>query len=335
LQVLFLANSYIWAGKNFDLTNVPPSAIIQWLFYRSPEFLAMVLPAGMALSACLAMGRFVRESEMTAMRASGAKLTRVFMPLLFAGALVAVANFYVVEYLQPSMLKQARKLEIQIGMLGSIPSFSTNRVLYLKNYVASFGSVQKAGDDTLVISYALLIERPEPDVAVLLSANRARYDRGVWKLQDTTMYRIDKGEVVTLTTKDEVIFNEKIVVDDVFVDTNEDEKTIHELQTLIEATKRTKGNARRYEVALQNKFTFPAACIVFALVGCVCVVPFARNGAFVGLLVCFVIVMLYYNTFVIANQIISKNPDIPASLAAWIPNLAFTLVALIVASRLE
>ncbi|WP_204352309.1 hypothetical protein, partial [Klebsiella variicola] len=48
-----------------------------------------------------------------------------------------------------------------------------------------------------------------------------------------------------------------------------------------------------------GRFSVPAACVVFAIVGPVFAIVFARNGGFVGVFLSIVLVMLYYNAHVL------------------------------------
>ena len=60
-----------------------------------------------------------------------------------------------------------------------------------------------------------------------------------------------------------------------------------------------------------------------------------RNGGFVGVFLSIVIVLLYYNAFVISTEILSKIPQVPGWLAAWLPNILFIVAGVIAIRRLE
>ena len=86
---------------------------------------------------------------------------------------------------------------------------------------------------------------------------------------------------------------------------------------------------------LNVKFSVPAACIIFALIGPVFAIYFARSGGFVGVFLSIFLVLLYYNAFVISTEILSKIGQIPGWLAAWLPNMIFAAIGILAIRRLE
>ena len=64
-------------------------------------------------------------------------------------------------------------------------------------------------------------------------------------------------------------------------------------------------------------------------------VAFSRSGGFAGLLVSFLVVMSYYNAYVISLDILGRQPNVPTWVAAWLPNIVFTLLGLAALRRIE
>lgn len=332
--MMFQANTYIYLGKNFNLKNIPTAAVFQLIFYSTPSYLWMTLPVGTALGTSLAMTRIVRESELTAMRAAGARIFRVILPLGLFGVLVSAADYYVIDYLNPAASEKAEKLSIQIGMMGYAPDVKTNTIIQLRQYAASFGSVVRKGED-LQISKILLIEQPEPDVTVLTTADHATYHDGIWKFQNA-FYRFLKGQdLVTAKPKGDFTVNQKIVTGDLFQAPALKEQTSQQIRESIEAAKKIGQDTKQLEVNYHIKFSVPAACLLFAFVAPIFAIKFARGGAFVGVLLSMGLVILYYNGFVISTQILSKLDFVSGPMAAWLPDIVFALLGAIALRRLE
>ncbi|HMS55753.1 MAG TPA: LptF/LptG family permease, partial [Fimbriimonadaceae bacterium] len=55
--LMFQANFLIYILKTFSLGNIPPLALAQIILLKTPSFLNLTLPVGMALAASLAMSR--------------------------------------------------------------------------------------------------------------------------------------------------------------------------------------------------------------------------------------------------------------------------------------
>ncbi len=114
-----------------------------------------------------------------------------------------------------------------------------------------------------------------------------------------------------------------------------EEKTLSELKEQIEVDKQLGRSSKADEIKYHVKFSVPAACIVFALVSPVFAILFARTGGFVGVLISIVMVLLYYNGFVIGTQILSKYEFMHPWMCAWVTNIVFGVLGLIAIRRLE
>lgn len=51
--LMFQANTLIYMMKTYSVSNVPPLALAQIILYKTPDFLRMTLPVGMALASSL------------------------------------------------------------------------------------------------------------------------------------------------------------------------------------------------------------------------------------------------------------------------------------------
>ena len=332
--LMFQANTYIGIAKTFNLNNIPTKAIFQFILYQTPSYLNMTLPVGMALASSLAISRLARESELTALRAAGARILRVIAPIIAFSCLVAIGNFFLVERVIPSASKEANRILYTIGVLGMAPNVKTNAFMNLRQYAANFESVEKVGDD-LKIRGVTLIEHPKPDTVSLTTANSATYHNGIWSFHDA-FYRVLKGaELQVYHPKDDFIINESIVAGDLFAPPMTEEMTIKELLDSIKDGRKVGANTKDLEVKLNVKFSVPAACIIFALIGPVFAILFSKSGGFVGVFLSIVIVLLYYNAFVISTEILSKVDQVPGWLAAWLPNILFIIAGVIAIRRLE
>jgi lipopolysaccharide export system permease protein len=332
--LMFQANTYIAVAKTFNLDNIPARAVLKFILFQTPSYLNMTLPVGMALASSLAISRLARESELTAFRAAGARILRVIAPIIGFGCVVAVGNFYLVERIIPPATREANRIAYTIGILGMAPNVKTNAFLNLKQYAANFESVEKDGDD-LKIRGVTLIDHPKPDVLSLTTAKTATYHNGVWSFHDA-YYRVLKDvELQVYHPKDDFVINESIVSGDLFAPPMAEEMTMKELLDSIKAGRKVGANTKDLEVKLNVKFSVPAACIIFALIGPVFAIVFAKNGGFVGVFLSIVIVLLYYNAFVISTEILSKVDQVPGWLAAWLPNILFIIAGTIAVRRLE
>jgi len=332
--LMFQANTYIYLAKTFNLDNLPHRAVFQYILDMTPGYLNMTLPVGMSLASSLAISRLARESEMTAFRSAGARILRVIAPIVAFGILVSIGNFLLVERVIPPATRAANRLAVEIGILGMAPNMKTNTIINLRQYTASFGLVERRGDD-LEIKKITLVEQPRPEITALTTAKTATYHNGLWSFHDAYFHVLKGMDLQVFHPLKDFTINEKIVASDMFAPPTNEELTAQELRESIEAGKRTGSNTKPQEVQLNVKYSVPAACIIFALIGPVFAIIFAKNGGFVGVFLSIILVLVYYNAFVISTEILAKVPQIPGWLAAWLPNIIFMLIGVVAIRRLE
>ncbi len=334
--LMFQVNIYIALAKTLNTDSIPFSAILQVILYKTPEFMRDTLPVGMALATSLAMSRLARESELTAIRTAGARILRVIAPMAIFGVVVAIANFYIVEKVVPRTSKTANRIAAQAAILGfGAQTFQANKVISLKQYTASFGTVQRKGDD-LDIRDILLVERGgELGTVYLTSADSAIYHNGEWSFHNAYWRWIKGMDLIEAKPKSDFVLFDKLVIDDLFMPPTPDELSTDQIRAAIETGRKIKSDTKALEVQLYVKYSVPAACIVFAIVSPVFAIFFARTGGFVGVLVSFVVVLLYYNAYVISTLILGKAQFCPPWLAAWLPDILFSLAGLWAIRRLE
>lgn len=338
--MMFQANAYIYIAKTFNIENIPIAARFQWIMYQTPGYMEMTLPVGTSLACALAMTRITRESELTALRAVGTRIFRVVFPIFLFGVVVGIANFYIVDRLVPISTRKANDLERKNAYLGESALMKSDSFVKLNTFAASLGTiVRDPKGDSLNISDVLLIERPGPLKTTIVNAKTGHYDKGVWRFYNAVLFQFDGDDLLSLRPVGTFVIHQNLSLDQLFVDnqfsSSREEEPTPELRREIQNDRRAKIDARGAEVELSTRYAVPASCAIFAVTSSVFAIWFGRSGGFVGVLVSFFVVLLYYNSFVISTQIIGKMDNVPTWLAAWLPNMIFGSIALILLRRLE
>jgi lipopolysaccharide export system permease protein len=332
--LMFEVNELMWMLKTFSVQSVPKLAIVQGLLYKMPEFLSMTLPVGVSLAASLAMSRLSRETELTAMRVAGAPILRVIVPVAAFGLVISLLNFYDVEHVMPPAERKLRTVETNVGLLGAAPDFRANAVIYLRDYTASFGSVQRQPDDSLKLTEILLIQHQRANETDLITAETGEYRNGQWLLHKTYWRKFKGDKLAIAKAGKDVPINDKIIVGDLFDPPMPEEQTAAQLKLAIANGKKVGSDTRVLEVSYYSRFSMPASCLVFSIVAPIFAILFGRSG-FAGVLLSLFLVVLYYNALVVCTEIVGKNGWLNPMLSAWLPNIFFIAVGVIALRRLE
>ena len=342
--LMFQANLLIYLFKTFSMAAMPTPAILKFLLYKTPYFLNMTLPVGIALATSLAMSSLARESELTAMRAAGASILRVMVPISIFGLLVGVGNFYLEEKVMPPAEKAAARLSAQMMVLGMSPEFRSDVSLHIGTYWVNIKTVSRGENGALQLNNVFLFERPQDYTVGFYMAEQGSYKNGVWRFPNaqgwhfvgkaaappgSTDYQLDQFKA------GEMNIYQPTNIEDIFAQPQATEKTLSELRQAISEQRAMHSDTRSLEISYYNRFSVPAACYVFAIVAPVFAIWFGRSGGFVGILLSILMVMLYYNVYVISSDVFGEKGWFSPIVAAWLPDVLFVALGIIGLRRLE
>jgi lipopolysaccharide export system permease protein len=75
--------------------------VLLYYSYHVPYMVILTLPAATLIATIFTIGQAVRNNELTAMKACGISLYRVFLPLYLAGIMLSMAAFLFAEFVVP------------------------------------------------------------------------------------------------------------------------------------------------------------------------------------------------------------------------------------------
>jgi lipopolysaccharide export system permease protein len=333
---MFQINMVIYLFKTLDLAQVPTGAVLKLILLKTPSFLQMTLPIGVAIASSLALARLTRESELTAMRSAGISIRRVLRPVLGVGVLMAALNFYVGEFVIPVAERNATRLQEEVFLISQIATPQSNVVTRIRDYTVSITSVYPDGKDRMRLEGVTLLRPGREGETVILTTPRGVYDKGRWKMERPLMRVLKGNTLLSASTQDELIINEVISVPQFGnAQPRAEDKSFAELRKTIENGKRQGVNTRPLEINYHNRIAVPATCLIFALTGATMALWFSKSGPFLGVFLSLIMVLLYYNGYVIFTEIFARNGWLPAVISAWVPNILFFIFGLWALRRAE
>ncbi len=333
--LMFQANLLIAILKNINAQGVPMGALAQFILLKTPFFLNMTFPVGMALASSLAMSRITRESELTAMRSAGVSILRVVRPVLVFGLLVSIGNFLIVERVMPRSEQAATRLQTKIVTLGAAPLWKDNFFIRLKNYKIIADSISRGAGETINMVNLVMLESRSNEETMLITAPKAEYRAGEWTVFSPFVRVFRRTDLVAAYSSKPLVIKERIVLEDIVQQKSQEEMTLSELRRAMDTARQQNRDVAPLEIEFWTRFSVPAACLIFSLTGPIFAVWFARAGAFVGVLLSLVLVLVYYNAFVISREILGRYGYVNPILAAFLPDILFITFGLVVLRKLE
>ena len=326
----------------FDLTDkldmylsrgIAPKAIALGYAYSLPDQIFQVLPAAVLFATVFSLGAMNRHSELTAARASGRSTRRTVTPVLGAAVLASVATLAVGEW---APVATTRQLEL----LGE-RELRTTPARYSFVYRADEGWAYavRALDVRQNTLRDLVLEREGTGAAyptLVVEAPSARFDDSThrWVLARPE-FRVVTGPDATETFAFDSLVQRSITQTpaDLLVEPKlPKEMRYRELGRYIDDLERSGGDGRRLRVRQALKIAIPFTCIVIALFAAPLAVTAPKASGTVGI----AISLLTTIVFLILIQLsegIGRGGMLPPVLAAWVPNILFGIVGLVLLIR--
>ena len=302
-----------------------------------PNVLTFTIPMAVLVGILTGFGRMSSDSEAIAFRASGVSMIRLLAPVMVLGVVAWAASLAVNVSLAPRRTAQLRELRYEIiakqASLEVKPRVFneslTNRVLY----------VQKAAREGFRwdgIMLADMKQLDQPEVTFAQSGNLIKDNEN-----HTFVLTLTNGSTheVSPLTPDRYSFNTfdttTISVPIPEAPARQDKASVQEIPTGVIWTNMRAGTAT-YEqrVEFHRRIALPFACLVFTLAGLPLGVSTTRGSRSMGLVLSLILMLIYYLAFVGGTRI-AGNAQLSPFLGAWLPNVAFAVLGIILLARAD
>lgn len=314
----------------FTQYHAPLKAIVvDYYMNFVPYFANLFSPLFVFIAVIFFTSKLAGNSEVISMLAAGVSFKRLMRPYMISAAIISVMTFFLGAYVIPkgtiirqnfeTMYKNKKKntsaenVQLQVGK---------GVIAYIQHY-----------DNNLKKGYGFCLDKFEDKKLVShMTASEIQYDtisdsKYHWKAHNWRIRQL-KGMRETITSgsvKDTTIMMEP--TDLVFSKGQQETFTSPQLKDYIsKQIDRGSGNVVQYEVEYHKRIATSFASFILTTIG-LSLSSRKRKGGMgmylgIGLALSFTYIMLQTvsSTFAI-------NADTPPMLAAWIPNIIFTMVA--------
>ena len=277
-------------GIMFDLVRkivefgLPFQIALKILLLKLPGFLVLSFPMSMLLATLLAYGKLSSNSELLALKSLGVNIRRIILPGVILSIFMTFLTFTFNDSLVPISNRVAENTMRE--SLGKAISSEEGKHIMFSRYgsqVDSLNRVSKSQENLTHIFYAkffrnnfmeevTLIDFSRIGMEQILKAEKGAYDqkKNLWNFYDgRIMITRDNGEISSINfEKYEYPLGEG-PMELAKVPSDANDMTVRQA-IKAEALYKKAGNnkeSRRMKVRIQEKFTLPAACIVFGLIG--------------------------------------------------------------------
>jgi LPS export ABC transporter permease LptG/LPS export ABC transporter permease LptF len=326
----------IWTVALLFLCTIPPG-------------LSFTLPIGVLVGVLIGLGRLSADSEIAALHASGVSLRRLLLPIGIVAALTTVLTLAITFWLSPLALRTAARLERQL--ISSQAPFAVQPrvfderfpkfILYVQDVEAAatrwrgvFLASQAGATAGLFPQSAPQSRQSSITIAeeaqILAPPGQHQIDihLGSGSTHEYDQHSPDQYNVTT--------FGETDLPVDISAGASPlRNTTLSVAEEPAGALLTDRGPtwlASRIE--FERRIAFPAACIVFALVGVPIGVRPRRGGRAGGLILTLILVGAYYLLFVSGDHMAAQGRIAPF-IGVWAGNIVGVLLGVVMLARVE
>ena len=317
-------------SDKFTMSHAPMPGLLKYYLNFIPFYANLFSALFVFIAVIFFTSKLAENSEIIAMMSTGISFGRLLRPYLLSASLIAIISYVLgsdviprgsVKRIEFELRYKTRKkpqvaehmqLQVDTGVIAYIDYFDGDR-----KYGYRF-SLDKFQNKSLVSH---------------LTAQRIQYDtladeRFHWKLYDVKI-RTLQGLREQITTKnyiDSLIIMEP---NDFLATKNlQQALTNSELLEYIERQQlRGSGNIKVFEVEYHKRFADPFAAFILSTIG-LCLSFRKRKGGMGGSLGLGLALSAAYIMLQTVSSTFAINSNWPPMLAAWVPNILFTLIAL-------
>ena len=286
----------------------------------------------MLLGTLLAVQRLSAEGEITAMMAGGISLWRIVVPLAVVGLLVSVAALIAQEVLVPIANDQAAYIrEAVIERLSPVASNLTV-VAPLPGggkQVTVAGALDPQTQSLLNVTVLRYDNKQQLDEMII--SQQARYERPTWTFENATTYQFTDGQVsgtlVSPTLAVDIGERPSQVAKRNATELDPENLSRAEIRAELASNMLSESQRRSFTATYAAKLARPFASLVFVLFAVPLGLKRVRGGTGLGFGLAVAIAFVYYVIATVCLSIGSASTWL-AGIAAWTPNLLFSLIGL-------
>jgi LPS export ABC transporter permease LptF/LPS export ABC transporter permease LptG len=299
--------------------------------------LAFTVPMAVLVGVLIGLGRLSADSEIVALHASGISLRRLLLPIGVVALACGLGTLILTFWVSPAAIRTLRGLEERVLMSQAAyaiqPRVFDERfprfILYVQDveaaatrwrgvFLASSGA--SSATSVTLAQDAQVIDGASPDQIELLLGQGSQHE---YDPKEANHYN-----VTTFGQSDIPVDLASAAIGPKSVALSNAERSMKQLFT-------DRGpNWREARVEFQRRIAFPAACLLFALLGVPIGVRPRRGGRAAGLILTLVLVGGYYFVFVTGTHM-AQQGSISPWLGVWGANIVSLVVGIIFLRRIE
>jgi LPS export ABC transporter permease LptF len=311
--------------------DVPLEYLLTFIAYVLPFSLIFTIPWGMLTAILLVFGRLSADNELIALRANGVSVTRVCAPLVVLAIVFTAICLWLNVQVAPAAQEKLRSTIFDLATRNPIALFGSDQVIdqfpgrriyvgkkegnKLENILV-FQMDEHALPVRVTHARTGMLEADLPNKRILMHLYEARYqERDAKDPFDLRRMRdgISMAEGTLPISLEELYEKQK-------KSPGRSALSLEQLMDQLNTGTKREQSATRTEI--NKRFSFPFACMAFALIGVPLGITTHRRETSIGFAMGLIVAVFYF-LFVIIADTLRGNARVHPELLVWVPNVLF------------
>jgi len=271
--------------------------------------------------------KMAQDTEIIPIWNSGKPFSRFIRPYMIAASVLVIISLFINHLILPSSNKKSLEFQekyymVALSVNNYLADFPSNQTVQFSSYVSDANIVEhfvvERFDEDNNLAYLLIARTAQNKFGTNQWKLRDYYERYVSYPKDSIVEGIEKDTVFDFTisemaTRDELASSMKT----------------QELKKFIER-EQAKGSGKipMYQLEMYQRTANPFATYVLTIIGIAVSSRKKRGGIGANIAIGLVVVLIYIFAMKIM-AVSAENVGVPATIAAWMPNILFSIIAIV------
>lgn len=320
--VTYFTRYLSWAAEGV----VAASIVVDLLLFRSISVLYLIFPFALYISVLLAFGRLYKDSEMTALAASGVGVVRVMRSVSWVAFALAIVVAAFSLYISPWAYNKTLQIKQKAESTSQVEGIFTGRFNQFDSDSNGVIYVESASDNKKEFTN-IFMQRKQDGVVDVVSAKRA-YQMTEKTTGARYMVFVDgyRYRGIPGTANLQIDYYEKcsIKIMNRGVEAKKDDRQATATMALMNSAN------PRDQAELHWRLSLPVLTLLFAYLAALMSRTSPRQGRFVKLFSAIVLLVLFNNALSVARSWVERG-EVSAAVGMWlVPVLMLVVILMMV-----
>jgi LPS export ABC transporter permease LptG len=333
--VIFIVVDVIDHLDTFIDASMPAVAILKYYIHTIPWFASIGFPMAILLSTVFTLTILQKNSELTAIKASGVGFTRIAAPLIIMGLMFSFLSFAFDNYVVTTHYQKRLLLEEEYGIRKSRTKNAKKRDIYRQLDANTIFSINRFQFNNKM-AYGISIQKfDNQNLYYRLDSPKMQWndEKQSWIIPNYTIRKWNHGKLnFSSHNQDSIMYSEITPIDLTRETGKPEEMDYWDLSEFVTKLKRNGIYEPRWAVNLHFKTALAGTSFLMVLFGLSLAIRKPRSSLAIGVGMSIGVIFLYYAVLKFGQTLGYKgvlNPFI----SVWGPNFIFFLIGSYLFSR--